>query len=59
MLNVTTSPECLVTRHYLSPLYVGRSSIRRAPTVTAVDEGSSPFDPPKLIADQKGTVAER
>ena len=49
MLNVTTSQEWKVTIVYLSPVYVGRSSMAEHRTVTAAREGSTPFDPPKLF----------
>src|SRR5215213_7227869 len=47
--------ECSkVTLHYLSPVYVGRSSTAEHRTVTAAHEGSTPFDPPKFLARNCG-----
>ena len=44
-----------MSKKLMCQIYVGCSSMAEPRTVTAADEGSTPFDPPKL----HGTVAER
>ena len=49
MLNVTTSRKCPVTLDYLSPCMWVVAQLAEHRTVTAAREGSTPFDPPKLM----------
>ena len=59
MLNVTTSRNRLSRSNPCRPCMWVVAQLAEHRTVTAVREGSTPFDPPKHNLQSKGTVAER